>query len=161
MLDEYLNDDDSRVEVFIFTHQRVRHLAKLVDAEDGKDHRNAVRDETEPPHGGEEVIAQDFDIAILDFLEHRMKLLSLRSSDAKHQRRAFQENLVKVVILFAKLSKMVVNGRFVHVGEDIMPHQINIETIEDETAEQAVFSIRNEALYLVWGAGQENGQPRL
>jgi len=160
MLDEYLNDGNSRVEIFILTHQRVGHLAKLVDAEDRKDHRDAVCDEAEPPHGGEEVVAQDFDIAILDFLEHRVELLSLRSSDAKHQRRTFQENLVKVVILFAKLSKMVVNGRFIHVGEYIVPHQINIETIEDETAEQAVFSIRDEALDLVWCAGQEDGQPR-
>lgn len=89
VLDKHTDDGDRRVEVVILAHQRVWHLAKLMDTEDGEDHRNAICDETEPPHGGEEVVAQGLHIAILDFLEHRVELLSLRSSDAKHQRGAF------------------------------------------------------------------------
>ena len=70
-----------------------------------------------------------------------MFLLPGRQSEA-NRLRGLQDS-VKFVELFTQVLKILVK-RFFIVGKDIEPFQTHIHIIEDETAEQAVFSIGNE-----------------
>ena len=65
------------------------------------------------------------------------------------------------VKVLSQLTEEIVNRGVVGRGKYIMPLQIDIEAVEDETAEQAVFSIRDEALDLTGSAGQKHRKARL
>jgi hypothetical protein len=51
--------------------------------------------------------------------------------------------MLKVEIVFSELLELKIERNIV-VGRDVLPIEIGIHVIEDETAEQAVFSIGYE-----------------
>lgn len=84
-----------------------------------------------------------FEYSFCTCTKKRIELFLLPGRQSKANRLRGLQDSVKFVELFTQVLKILVK-RFFIVGKDIEPFQTHIHIIEDETAEQAVFSIGNE-----------------
>ena len=59
--------------------------------------------------------------------------------------------MIELEITLAEVDEIIVK-RYSTFGKDITPLEAQVHVIEDKTAEEAVFSIRNEGKDLLWSA---------
>lgn len=121
----------------------LRWLGWVVDeTKDGQDHRKAKEDEAETTDGGDDVVAEELSVAKLGGLEEGVELVLLCTAEGELDA-LLREGLVEVVEVAAYLLELLI-GDGAGAGKHVVPDQLRGHDIEDETAEESVFGIRDE-----------------
>ena len=133
-------------------------LRRIVDAaKDGQDHREAKEDEAEAADGGHDFVAEQLSEAKLRGLEVGVELVHLGTAEGELDW-PFGELLQEGEEVAAYLLELLISRGATMGSKHVVPDQFGFHDIEDETAEQAVFSIRDEIEDLLRCAGQDSGE---
>ena len=130
----------------------------LVDeAKDAEDHREAKEDEAEATDGGHDFVAKQLSEAKLGGFKEVVELVHLGEAESELDR-PLGELLQEGEEVAANLLELLIGGGTTMGGKHVVPDQFGFHDIEDETAEQAVFSIRDEIEDLLRCARQDSGE---
>ena len=166
VLQQHLDDGHGRLEVDVGADDALRLFdlsqwgafpaprgdgKSIHEAKDGDDHRNAEKDKTEATDRGHDVVAEGVGIVALrlskEVVETPLLIVAERELHLDGGK-VLQEG----VEVLSNLTETLIGGGTIRHGEHIAPDEFGLHDVEDETAEEAVFSIRNEVEDLLQGA---------
>ena len=133
------------------------------EPEDREAHCDAEHHDSEPADGCDEVFSAVGKAFFLPAGEGGVEVLALLSGEAEEEVSAFAvENLEEVVVVGSELLEAFIECAFGRgVGEDVVPDCRNVQAVECEAAEEAVFRVGDEVENLARSAGEDGGEAGL
>ena len=127
--------------------------------EGGEDHGYAECDYPETAHRCDEVLSAAVDVLGLVSVKGGVEVCLLLWRKAELKVFAASEYIVEVMVVFSEGTEVVIEGAVKGVVKDIVPDNPGVQCVECEAAEKAVLGIGDEVEDLMWGSGQEGGEP--
>ena len=143
MLQKHTSHYEDGAEVGVVADDDIRFGFADHEAERGEDHRQAKSDEAEAADRSYNIETEEIGIFFLNGGKEAVELLFLFGRQFETNRMGLLQGLVELEKLLAEVYEVIVegDGRF---REDITPLELEIHIVEDETAEETVFGIRDE-----------------
>lgn len=158
--DEDAGDGHRGGEVFVVAEKGGAQFAGVVAAEGCQDHCDAEGDEAQAADAGYDVVAKEaVELGLQVGVVVVEGVLLVQGELKFHFGHSFKV-LVDVGEGPADVVEDFVEGGSVDAGKYVEPFQLEVDVVEDEAGEEAVFCVRDEGGDLAGRAGEDGGEAR-
>ena len=146
--------------VFLVADDGGREFAGVHQAEGGEDEGDAEGDEAEAADGGDDVVAEEAGVLGLGCGVPGVEVLLLVLGEDEFGIGPVEKGFVEVEVALSQGVEDGVEGAGGAAGKDVDPDGLEVQVVENEAGEEAVFGVGDEGGDLPGRSGKDGGEAR-